>query len=148
MRTRLGLIAVMAMLTWACLGPMKIQQPLSPTFGDLATVKDIEVVGENGTVLAKGTLAEARGAGTTGKVERSATLTNPSGGGPMGTVEIDIDRTGSLSEEEVQIKLENLPYPASFRVMADGKELTTFSTIGKGRMNVEMSRRVTLSNGK
>ena len=136
------------MLNWACLGPMKIEQPLSPTFGDLSTVKDIEVLADNGTVLAKGTLAVAGETGTAGKIARSAALTSPSGSGPMGTIEIDIDRTGSLSVEEVQLKLENLPYPASCRVMADGKELTAFSTIGKGKMNVEMSRRVTLTNGK
>jgi len=147
MRVRLALVAAIGMLNWACLGPMKIEQPLSPTFGDVSGIKNIEVVNETGAVLAKGTFAEGPETAAAGKIERSAALTNPAGA-PMGTVEIDIDRTGSLSDEEVQIKLENLPYPASCRVMADGKELTAFSTIQKGRMNLEMSRRVTLSNGK
>ena len=140
MNPRLGFFAAIAIVSSACLGPMKIEQPLTPTFADLATIQTIEVVSDSG-VLMKGTFADAP-AGGGGKIERTATLSNPSGTGPSGKAAIEIERANGLTEEELEIKLDNLPFPASCRVMADGKELTSFSTMEKGKLNLHLSRRV------
>ena len=45
--------------------------------------------------------------------------------GPNGTTEIEIDRTNGISEEEVTIRLRDLPYPVLCRLLADGKELAS-----------------------
>ena len=143
MSRRFGLIAAIAILNWACLGPLEIEQPLSQDFASLATVKTLEVVSD-GKVLMKGTFADGPEA-TSGKSERTVALASESGTGPSGTAEIEIDRVNGLSDEKIEIKLKDLPFPASCRLMADGKELTVFSTMEKGKLNLQLSRRVTVA---
>ena len=147
MSVRLGLIAVVAAFNWTCLGPMKIEQPLPQSFAELATVKEISVVADGGAVLMKGTFSDPQ-ADPKGKLTRSATLTNPIPSGPAGTATIEIDKSSGLTEEEIEIKLTNMPFPTNCRVMVDGKELTLFATMQKGKMNLELRRRVIPTVGK
>jgi hypothetical protein len=143
---RLGLAGILVIAT-SCLGStMKIDQTLSPSFGDLATVKTIEVTTQSGEVLLRGTFSE--GISSSGKVERNASLTSPDSTASRGTATIEIDRSSGLSEEEIVVKLEELPYPESCRLMADGRELTIFSTTAKGKVEFRLNRRVTLANGR
>jgi hypothetical protein len=64
-----------------------------------------------------------------------------------GTALIEIDRTSGLSDEKMTVKIDELPYPESCRLMADGRELTIFSTT-KGKIEFRLTRRVTLANGR
>lgn len=129
-------------LSTACLGTVKVQQSLSPSFGDLATVKGVELIGEAGQVLLSGTFEDMPG--KNGKTLRVATMGDVNG--PNGTTEIEIDRVNGISEEEVTIRLRNLPYPVLCRLMADGKELAMFSTSEHGKVDMTLARRVTLTD--
>jgi hypothetical protein len=125
---------------------MRIDQTLSASFADVATIKSIEVTTQTGQVLARGTFSES--AQTSGKFERTASLTSPETNLPRGSATIDIDRTSGLSEETITVKLEELPYPESCRLMADGHELTMFSTPPKGKLAFRLTRRVTFAAGR
>lgn len=124
----------------ACLGPIKVQQSLSPTFGDLTAIQTVSLTGESGEVLMQGTFTESTN--SDGELLRVASMAG-SAPGPTGTVEIEIDRANGLSEEEVTIRLRDLPYPVLFRLMADGKELAMFSSNQQGKVEMTLARRVT-----
>ena len=130
----------------ACIGSaLRVDQTLSPTFADLATIKSIEVTTQSGDVLLRGSFSE--GTNSSGKFERTASLTRPDSNTTAGTAQIEIDRTNGLSDEKITVKIEELPYPESCRLMADGRELAIFTT-SKGKMEFRLARRVTLANGK
>jgi len=130
----------------ACIGSaLRVDQTLSPTFADLATIKSIEVTTQSGDVLLRGSFAE--GTNSSGKFERTASLATPDTNVTRGTAQIEIARTNGLSEEKITVKLDELPYPENCRLMADGRELTMFSTT-KGKMEFRLARRVALANGR
>ena len=79
-------LAVGLLLSSACLGTVRLQQTLSPAFGDLTTVKLVELVDDSGAVLMRGTFNAPSTGG--GKIERTAELTSPKNNAPMGEVEI------------------------------------------------------------
>ena len=146
---RLSILALLLTASACLASTMKVEQTLSTSIGDLAAVKAIEVTTQSGEVLVRGTFnGEGGPSGTTGKIVRNAPLSSPTNGGSKGSVSIEIDRTSGLSEEEITVKLEALPYPESCKLMADGRELTLFSTTENGKLELKLARRVTLSNGK
>ena len=130
-----------ALAASACLGTVRLEQTLPTTVADLATIKTIEVAGEEGAVLLRGTLDGETTA--SGKTQRTAQLANASGTGPTGVVEIHIVRDNGVSDEEVIVKLRDMPYPAVCRLLADGKEIAIFSTSDKGKADLKLNRRVT-----
>ena len=134
------------MATNACISSaLRVDQTLPSTFADLATIKTIEVTTQSGEVLLRGSFSE--GTTSASKLERTATLTRPDSTTAGGTAQIEIDRTSGLSDEEMIVKLYELPFPESCRLMADGRELTMFSTT-KGKTEFHLKRRVTLANGR
>jgi hypothetical protein len=146
---RLWMVAALfatGVATNACLGSaLRVDQTLSPTFADLATIKSIEVTTQSGDVLLRGSFSE--GTNSPGKFDRTASLTRPDSNTTAGTAQIEIDRTNGLSEEMITVKIDELPYPESCRLLADGRELTIFTTT-KGKMEFRLARRVTLANGR
>jgi len=149
MSRRLWIVAALGatiVVTNACLASaLRVDQTLPPSFADLAAIKSIEVTTQSGVVLLRGSFSE--GANSSSKLERTASLTMPDSTTTRGTALIEIDRTSGLSDEKMTVKLDELPYPESCRLMADGRELTIFSTI-KGKIEFHLARRVTLSNGR
>jgi hypothetical protein len=140
----IALLAVGLLLSNAgCLGPVRLQQTLSPAFGDLTTVKLVELVDDSGAVLVRGTFSTPSTNGN--KIQRTAELTRPSNNSSMGQVEIDVDRNNNFSEEEVIVKAQDLPYPASLKVKMDGLEVAAFSTQQDGKIDLRMWRRVTVN---
>ncbi len=140
-RASIGLlVAGLLMSAAACLGTVRLEQSLSPAFGDLTTVKLVELVNGSGEVLMRGTFSAPSTSGA--KVERTAELTRPTNQTPTGEVSIDVDRNAGISEEEMIVKAEDLPYPASCRVMVDGLEVAAFSTSQDGKINLKLSRRI------
>jgi len=123
------------------MGTVRLEQSLPTTVAPLSSVKTLEVTGEDGIVLLRGTLNdEATG---NGKTVRLVTLASPSGPAPTGTAEIRITTANGVSEEEVLMKVREMPYPAVCRLMADGKEIAMFSTSDKGKADLKLNRRVT-----
>jgi hypothetical protein len=141
-RASLVLLALMvSAATSACLGRIRLEQPLPPEFGDLAAIKQVEVVDSSGQVLMKGTFDAAPESGAS--VQRTADLTRPDGKAPAGKASIDIERKNGVSEEEIVVSAEDLPYPASCKVMVDGREIAMFSTTQDGKIDLRIWRRVT-----
>lgn len=130
-----------ALAASACLGTVRLEQSLPATIGDLAAIKAMEVTGEDGVVLLRGTFTDV--ASANGKITRTVTLTSPSGKGPTGSAEIQISRANGVSDEEVTLKVRDMPYPAVCRLMADGKEIAMFSTSEQGKADLRLNRRVT-----
>ena len=146
MPRHLAAVVCALVISAACLGmgPVKVRQVLSPTFGDLASIKGVELTGESGQVLLRGTFTDAKS--SDGKIVRVATMTGDTPG-PSGTTEIEIERTNGRAEEEVTIRLRDLPFPTLCRLMADGKELALFSTgMLDGNVELTLARRVTVSD--
>jgi hypothetical protein len=135
------LALALAVPVTACLGRIRLEQPLPPEFGDLAGVKQIELVDSSGQVLLKGTFNAPSGSPDT--LERTAELMRPDGKAAAGAAAIDIDRKDGVSEEEVVIRAEDLPYPASCKVMVDGREIAMFSTTQDGKIELRIWRRTT-----
>jgi hypothetical protein len=125
----------------ACLGTVRLQQTLSPAFGDLTTVKLVELVTDTGEVLMRGTFTTP--STNSSKIERTAELTRPKNNERLGQVEIEVDRSTNISEEEVIVKADDLPYPASLKVKVDGLEIAAFSTEKDGKIDLRVWRRVT-----
>jgi hypothetical protein len=145
MSGRLSAVVCALVISAGCLGmgAVKARQILSPTFGDLATIKGVELTGE---FLLRGTFTETKNAD--GKIVRVATMTGDTPG-PSGTTEIEIERTNGRSDEEVTIRLRDLPFPTLCRLMADGKELALFSTgMLDGNVELTLARRVVADPGK
>lgn len=135
------LAVVLSAAASACLGRIRLEQPLPPEFGDLASVKQIEIVDSSGQVLLKGTFDTP--SSNSANLERTAELTRPDGKAPTAEAEIDIDRKDGVSEEELVIRAEDLPYPASCKVMVDGREIAMFSTTQDGKIDLRIWRRTT-----
>jgi hypothetical protein len=127
----------------ACMGTVRLEQSLPPTVAPLASVKTLEVTGEDGTVLLRGIFSDESAKEANGKTVRTVTLTNPSGAAPAGLAEIRITRDGGISDEEVLLEVREMPYPAVCRLLADGKEIAMFSTSDKGKADLKLNRRVT-----
>jgi hypothetical protein len=143
------LLAVgLALSSAACLGSIRMESTLPAELGDLTAAKAVEVVDSSGHVLLGGTFAEPSGeTSKADKIERTAALIRPADKTRAGTVEIGIDRTSGVSEEEIVVKAEDLPYPATCRVVVDGREIAQFSTLEDGKLNLRVWRRVAAGSG-
>ena len=137
-----ALTVVGALAASACLGTVRLEQTLPPSVDELSTVKTLQVTGEDGVVLLSGTFNNDDTA-SNGKIVRRVTLTSTKGTGPTGDAEIQIVREGGVSDEEVTVKVRDMPYPAVCRLLADGKEIAMFSTSDKGKADLRLNRRVT-----
>ena len=144
--TALALALGLVVASSACLGSVRLHQTMSPAFGDLTAVKLVELVDDKGGVLMRGTFEAATANGD--KVERVAGLTRPANNIPTGEAEIELDRSSGTSEEEFNLKAEDLPYPATLRVMVDGLEIAQFSTSHDGKIDLRVWRRMTIGQPK
>jgi hypothetical protein len=138
-----ALTLVGALGSSACMGTVRLEQSLPTTVAPLSAVKTLEVTGEDGTVLLRGTLNDE--SPSNGKSVRTVMLASPSGTAPAGMAEIRIARENGVSDEEVIVKVREMPYPAVCRLLADGKEIALFSTSDRGKADLKLNRRVTSS---
>ena len=145
MMKRLSIVAVLVAASACISSSLKMESTLPSSFGDLAAIKTLEVTTQTGDVLLRGTFGDP--GDTSGKIERTATLASPTNGAPQGNASIELDRSRGISDEEVTVKMRNLPYPEDCRLLADGREVTQFSTMEKGQLEFRFTRRVPLTNG-
>jgi hypothetical protein len=138
-----ALTLVGALAASACMGTVRLEQTLPTTVAPLSTVKTLEVTGEDGALLLRGQLNDE--AAANGKTVRMVTLANPSGPAPTGIAEIRITLENGVTDEEVIVKVREMPYPSVCRLLADGKEIAIFSTSDKGKADLKLNRRVTSS---
>ena len=140
-----GFVIALALAVSACFAPMRVEQTLSGTFGDVSNAKIVEIQDAGGHVLLRGELSAptAVDVKTTKKATRTAVLSSPNGTGPTGTAEIEIDRHNGFTEELIDVALEALPYPMSCRLLLDGRDVLTFWSTKNGRLDLRLNRRVT-----
>jgi len=123
-----------ALVTVACLGPMRLERQLPEDAGSLTDIRTVVIVDEAGAAIlhgdfsapyeVEGTLTRVAplvGAADTGM--GSATLENEAG--PDGTM-----------EETMTIELDGLAYPALYVVRVDGRQVTAFATTRSGHATV------------
>jgi hypothetical protein len=123
-------------------GGQKIQQALSPSFGDLNALQSIEITDATGQVLLRGTFATAFEKPR--QTERTAELTSPAGTTAKGKAEIDIARKdGVITKEEIEVSAQRLPASTNCKLMVDGQEALTFTTSTKGKADLKLSRQMT-----
>lgn len=138
--------AGLAISSGACMGAIRMEQTLPTAVADLTAVKAVSLVDSNGQVLLSGTFSEPSNSG--GKTQRTADLMRTNDKTRAGSADIAIDRSNGVTEEEIVLKADDLPYPASCRVMVDGQEVATFSTMEDGKLDMRVWRRVTAGSAR
>lgn len=128
------------------MGAIRMEQTLPTAVADLTAVKVVSLVDSNGQVLLSGTFGEPSNSG--GKTQRTADLMRTNDKTRAGSADIAIDRSNGVTEEEIVLKADDLPYPASCRIMVDGHEVATFSTMEDGKLDMRVWRRVTAGSAR
>jgi len=95
--------------------------------GPVSTAQMVEVRNSTGDIVLSGTFAD-----------RKATLasSDPSGTA-KGKAEYEVEKGG----QEIEASVEGLPPSSSFRLMVDGKEVTTFTTTDGGKQSLKFVRK-------
>jgi hypothetical protein len=138
--TFLAIIAISA-FTVVNAGAQRIQQGLSPSFGDLNIVQNVEIVDPSGQVLLKGTFSTT--SDTRDEAERTAELASPAGAAAKGKAEIEIERdNGAVTKDEIELTAERLPASTNCKLVVDGKEAASFTTNSKGKVDLKLSRKM------
>jgi hypothetical protein len=118
----------------------RIQQALSPTFGDLARVQRVEIIDASGNVVLNGDFATT--SEDSDEIERTAPLTAKGATRTRGTAEIEIARSkGVVTKDEIELTADGLPPRASCKLLVDGVQVSEFTTTNKGRVDLKLSRR-------
>jgi hypothetical protein len=119
----------------------RIQQALSPTYGDLATVQRVEIVDASGDTVLLGTFATSEEG--PGEIERSAALRPVGGTSGRGTAEIEIAKNKDVvTKDEIELTAEGLPPSTICKLLVDGQQVSEFTTTNRGRVDLKLSRRM------
>ncbi len=119
----------------------RIEQALSPAFGNLAVVRTVEIVDTSEKVLLSGVFETT--SEDADETERSAQLIAPNGSDARGTAEIEIARRKRVViRDEIELTAEMLPIGTTCRLLVDGQQVSEFTTTKKGRVDLKLSRKV------
>jgi hypothetical protein len=122
----------------------RIQQALSPTFGDLARVQRVEIIDASGNVVLNGDFTTT--SEDADETERTAPLTAKGGTRARGTAEIEIARRkGVVTKDEIELTADGLPAASSCKLLIDGQVVSEFTTTSKGGVDLKLSRRMSTS---
>jgi hypothetical protein len=104
--------------------------------GDLNTVSQVQVRGQDGQVVLAGQFGEA----TTedGETERTARLTATAGANASGQAEIEVVTRGTRVERELELEVDGLAANTSYSFLIDQQQAATFTTDAKGGAEVEL----------
>ena len=124
----------------ACFGGHRIEQTLAPGLPDLKLVDMVEIRDAKGQVLVSGKFAtdseEPR------EVVRRARLTNPANDDWEGMAEVRSKRDGDglMTEEDVRLKVDDLPDDTPCVVLFDTLKVADFITDGGGDAELHLKR--------
>jgi hypothetical protein len=113
----------------------RVVTTLPSAVGDLATARTVELV-QDAQVILSGTFATK--SEEEDEVERTASLA--SSGPAKGVAEIEIERDGVATKEEIELEAQGLPANASFMVHVDGQSAGTFTTTRRGTTELKLTR--------
>lgn len=134
------LLSAMLMSAAACFGGHRIEQTLAPGLPDLRLVDMVEIRDAKGQVLVSGKLATA--SEKSSEIVRRAALTNPANDEWDGEIELRSKRNGDgiATEDEVVLKVDDLPDETACVVMFDTLRIADFMTNDDGRAEVRLKR--------
>lgn len=116
----------------------EVKHPLPTTLSNLADVKLIEIKDSGDQIILSGSFTAVSQTGD--EFERKAALTS-AGVDPdaRGEAEIDIATKNGVTEQELDLEVNNLAASASFKLFVDGQEITAFTTSPQGDAELEFS---------
>ena len=136
------MLLLSAMLTSAaaCFGGHRIEQTLAPGLPDLKLVDMVELRDAKGQVLVSGKFATA--SEKSREIVRRATLTNPGNDEWDGMIEIRSRRDGDglTTDDDVILKVDDLPDDTPVVVMFDTLKVADFITDDDGSAELHMKR--------
>ena len=134
------LLAAMLTSATACFGGHRIEQTLAPGLPDLKLVDMVEIRDAKGQVLVSGKVATA--SEESSEIVRRAALTNPASDDWDGEVELRSKRNGDgiATEDEVVLRVDDLPDDTACIVMFDTLKIADFMTNDDGSAEVHLRR--------
>jgi hypothetical protein len=141
-RTCWKTLLLSAMLTSAaaCFGGHRIEQTLAPGLPDLKLVDMVEIRDAKGQVLVSGKVATL--SEKPSEIVRRAALTNPANDEWDGEIELRSKRNGDgiATEDEVVLKVDDLPDDTPCVVMFDVLKIADFVTDDGGGAELHLKR--------
>jgi hypothetical protein len=134
------LLSGMLMSAAACFGGHRIEQTLAPGLPDLKLVDMVEIRDGKGQVLVSGKLATS--SENDSEIVRRAALTNPANDEWDGEVQVRSKRNGDgvATEDEVLLKVDDLPDDTACIVMFDALKVADFMTNDDGGAEIHLKR--------
>jgi glutamine amidotransferase-like uncharacterized protein len=98
---------------------------------NLTEAKVVEIKNDAGAVVLSGTFANYAAPLSS---KDSATKAK-------GLAEIEIEKSGAATKQEIEVEVENLPALATFKLIVDGNEVATFTTSKSGKRALKYTRK-------
>ena len=98
---------------------------------NLSDAKVVEIKDDGGNVVLSGTFSNfAAPLVSKGAVAKA-----------KGLAEIEIEKSGAATKQEIEVAVENLPALSTFRLIVDGNEVATFTTSKSGKRALKYTRK-------
>lgn len=98
---------------------------------NLTEAKLVEIKDDAGQVVLIGTFSNS-----------AAPLSSKDAGTrAKGLAEIEIEKSGAATKQEIEVAVENLPALATFKLIVDGNEVATFTTSKAGKRALKYTRK-------
>jgi hypothetical protein len=98
---------------------------------NLTDAKVVEIRDEGGKVLLSGTFSNFA----------APLLSNDAVSKAKGLAEIEIEKSGAATKQEIEVAVEHLPALATFKLIVDGNEVATFTTSKAGKRALKYTRK-------
>ena len=97
---------------------------------NLTDAKVIEIRDDGGRVVLSGTFSKSE-----------ARLVSNGDAKARGLAEIEVEKSGAATKQEIEVAVENLPALATFKLLVDGNEVATFTTSKAGKRALKYTRK-------
>ena len=97
---------------------------------NLRDAKVVEIKDDGGKVVLSGTFSNF-----------AAPLMSKDVVKAKGLAEIEIEKSGAATKQEIEVAVENLPALSTFRLIVDGNEVSTFTTSKAGKRALKYTRK-------
>lgn len=134
----MAILIVIAAIAVATGDADEVKHPLPATLTNLVDVKMVEIKDSSDQVILSGSFSAPTQTG--GELERKAALTSAGvDSDASGQAEIEVATKNGVTEQELDLEVNNLAAGASFRLFVDGQEITAFTTSPQGDAELEFS---------
>ena len=98
---------------------------------NLTNAKLVEIRDNAGTVVLSGTFSNYN----------APLVSKDAAGKAKGLAEIEIEKAGTATKQEIEVAVENLSGLATFKLVIDGNEVATFTTSKSGKRAMKYTRK-------